>query len=315
MDAASSTSLTEFISRSITRMDQQEENISSTDRAVQALATQVAQLIQQLQHLRGSAAPPTPAVQPAPPEPDSQLEPRLPTPEGYSGDPDYCRAFLTRCSMHFSLQPRTFNREQSKVAFILTLLSGKAALWGTAVWANQDPCCTSFQTLSEEMRRVFDRAVAGREAARLLADLRQGDRSVSEYSIQFRTLAAECQWNEEAQWDMFLHGLEDRIQKEIYVLDLPRSLNGLVELALRVDARLSRIGRRACPNRPYNDTEGGHASGGNTASSASAHEPMQLGRARLSREERERRRSQGLCLYCGRAGHFIHSCPVKDQAR
>ena len=77
---------------------------------------------------------------------------------------------------------------------------------------------------------------------------------------------------------MFLHGLEDRIQKEIYVLDLPRSLNGLVELALRVDARLSRIGRRACPNRPYNDTEGGHASGGNLASSASAHEPMQLGR-------------------------------------
>ncbi|XP_038822213.1 uncharacterized protein LOC120022396 [Salvelinus namaycush] len=230
-------------------MDQQEENISSTGRAVQALAT----------------------------------------------------------------QPRTFNREQSKVAFVLTLLSGKAALWGTAVWANQDPCCTSFQTLSEEMRRVFDRAVAGREAARLLADLRQGDRSVSEYSIQFRTLAAECQWNEEAQWDMFLHGLEDRIQKEIYVLDLPRSLNGLVELALRVDARLSRIGRRACPNRPYNDTEGWHASGGNTASSASAHEPMQLGRARLSREERERRRSQGLCLYCGRAGHFIHSCPVSDS--
>ncbi len=29
--------------------------------------------------------------------------------------------------------------------------------------------------LSTEMRRVFDWAVAGREAARLLADLRQGD--------------------------------------------------------------------------------------------------------------------------------------------
>ncbi len=36
--------------------------------------------------------------------------------------------------MHFALQPRTFNREESKVAFVLTLLSGKAALWGTAVW-------------------------------------------------------------------------------------------------------------------------------------------------------------------------------------
>ncbi len=94
---------------------------------------------------------------------------------------------------------------------MLTLLTGRAALWGTAVWENQDPCCASFQDLSAEMRRVFDRAVAGREAARMLADLQQGQRSVSDFSIEFRTLAAESQWNEEAQWDMFLHGLADRV--------------------------------------------------------------------------------------------------------
>lgn len=150
---------------------------------------------------------------------------------------------MTRCSMHFALQPQTFVQEQFKVAFVLTLLSGRAALWGTAVWENQDPCCASFQTLSEEMKSVFDRAVAGREAARLLADLRQGKGSVSVYSIRLHTLAAECRWNEEAQWGRF------------------------------------------------------------------------LGRAWLSREERERWRSQRLCLYCGRAGHFIHSCLLKDQAR
>ncbi len=180
MDAASTTSLNDFIAHSVTRMDQQEEHISNTGRAVQALVTQVSELTQQLQLLRVPAAPPTPPVQPPPPEPENQPEPRLPTPEGYSGDPDYCRAFLTRCSMHFALQPRTFNREESKVAFVLTLLSDKAALWGTAVWENQDNCCSSFLALSTEMRRVFDRAVAGREAARLLADLRQGDGSVSD---------------------------------------------------------------------------------------------------------------------------------------
>ncbi len=217
--------------------------------------------------------------------------------------------------MHFALQPRTFNREESKVAFVLTLLSGKAALWGTAVWENQDNCCSSFLALSTEMRRVFDRAVAGRETARLLADLRQGDGSVSDYSIQFRTLAAECHWNEEAQWDMFLHGLADRVQREIYILDLPRSLNGLVELALRVDARLNRVTQRARSNRLQYPTEDPRTNGGNAVSPVFDHEPMQVGRARLSREERERRRSQGLCLYCGKAGHFLYSCPVKEQAR
>lgn len=57
------------------------------------------------------------------------------------------------------------------------------------------------------MKRVFDRAVVGHEAARMLAELRQENRTVSDYSIEFRTLAAECRWNEEAQWEMFLRGL------------------------------------------------------------------------------------------------------------
>ncbi|KAG1925678.1 retrotransposable element [Pimephales promelas] len=316
MDAANSSQINDFIAHSIARMDQQEENISGTGRAVQALVKQVSELTQQVQLLRTPTAPPTPPVlPPSAPAAAGRSEPRLPTPEGYSGEPEFCRAFLTRCSMHFALQPHTFQSEEAKVAFVLTLLSGRASLWGTAVWENKDDCCASFQELSEEMKRVFDRAVAGKEAARLLAELRQGEGSVADFSIRFRTLAAECRWNEAAQWDMFLHGLADRVQREIYAMDLPETLNGLVELALRVDARLNRVARLTRPSRPVFGAEDHQPGGASAVSPTNDHEPMQVGRARLSREERERRRSQGLCLYCGRAGHFIHSCPVKEQAR
>jgi hypothetical protein len=276
--------------------------------------TQVSELTQQIQRLRPPTASPTPAVPPAPSGSPSQSEPRLPTPEAYSGEPSFCRAFCF-FSMHFALQPHTFQTEQAKVAFVLTLLTGRAALWGTAVWENQNPCCASFQTLAAEMRLVFDRAVTGREAARTLVELRQGRRSVSEFSIEFRTLAAECGWNEEAQWDMFLHGLADHVQKEIYALDLPTTLNGLIDLALRVDARLSRVERRATPTRTLEAADGLRSSGRDVVSPVYDHEPMQVGRARLSREERERRRSQGLCLYCGGAGHYAYNCPVKGPAR
>ncbi len=37
---------------------------------------------------------------------------------------------------------------------------------------------------------------------------------------------------------------------------------------------------------------------------------MQLGRARLSSEERLRRIRAGECLYCGKPGHFVSTCPV-----
>jgi hypothetical protein len=296
-------------------MDQQEENTAVTGRAVQALVAQVSELTQRFQQLATPTAPPTPPTLPTPSSPNHLPEPRLPTPERYSGEPQYCRAFLTKCSMFFALQPQTFASEETKVALVLTLLSGRAALWGAAVWENQDPCCYSFQTLAAEMKRVFDRAVAGREAARRLADLRQGDQSVTDYSIEFRTLAVECHWNEEAQWDMFLHGLADRIQREIYALDLPKDLNGLIELALRVDGRLQRVeqhSRRTLMPETFGPPRVRES---DTVSHTFDHEPMQVGRARLSREERERRRSRGLCLYCGGTGHFINTCPVKDRAR
>ncbi len=106
---------------------------------------------------------------------------------------------------------------------MLMLLSRQASLWATAMWENQHQCCSSFQALAEEMKRVFDRVVTGREAARLLVDLCQGVFSVSDYSIEFCTLADKCNWNEESQWDMFLHGLADRIQKEILCWNFPLS--------------------------------------------------------------------------------------------
>ncbi len=134
MEAASGStgSLDDFVSSSILRMNSQERNLSDTARAVQALVAQVSELTQQFQCLRGPTAHLTPPVPLPSPEDSSQSEPRLPVYStvyySYTGEPDYCRAFLTRCSMHFSLQPRTFNNERTKVAFVLTLLTGRTAL-------------------------------------------------------------------------------------------------------------------------------------------------------------------------------------------
>jgi hypothetical protein len=36
---------------------------------------------------------------------------------------------------------------------------------------------------------------------------------------------------------------------------------------------------------------------------------MQLGRSRLSQEERQRHFRQGLCMYCGEPGHMCTNCP------
>ncbi len=321
MDPASASEIREILSNSNTRMDRQEEHMMATGRAVQALVTQVSDLTTQLQHLRTESAQAQQAAALNPPvvSPDVHTirytEPRLPAPTVYSGEPHLCRSFLTKCSLYIALQPSLFPTEKSKVALVITLLAGRAALWGTAVWDQKHLCCSSFNSFTEELKKVFDWAVSGREAARVLAELRQGDRTVTDYSIEFRTLAAECSWNIEAQWDMFLHGLADRIQDEVYSLELPPSLDGLIDLAIRVDARLRRREQRTL-HKPVTNTEDFCFS---PSSDAVGHlldpEPMQMGRARLTKTEKERRRINGLCLYCGAAGHIAAQCPVKAKAR
>lgn len=123
-------------------------------------------------------------------------------------------------------------------------------------------------------------------------------------------------WNEEAQWDTFLHGLTGRIQRELQRGELPSSLNGVIDAAIRADIRLRtipayddevRLSSRQERPSPVREKAAG--------SSMPDPEPMQVGQARISREERICRRSLGLCLYCGEAGHPLHRCPVKGNAR
>lgn len=51
------------------------------------------------------------------------------------------------------------------------------------------------------------------------------------------------------------------------------------------------------------------------ASALDTSEPMQLGllRPSLTPEERQRRRVNNLCMYCGESGHYVRSCPNKTR--
>ena len=92
--------------------------------------TMLREILQALQ-----VRPPAPSLDPAPPvcpaPPASHHEPRLPTPEMYSGDPEECRGFLTQCRLTFDLQPAAYPTDHSKVAYVMTLLKGKTCAWAT----------------------------------------------------------------------------------------------------------------------------------------------------------------------------------------
>lgn len=254
---------------------------------------------------------------------------RLALPERFSGDSSNCRAFLVQCDLHFQHNPAAFLSEHGKVAFIVSHLTGRAAAWATAEWSRDTELCYSLADFIETMRRIFDHSSPATEASRRLFQIRQLNRQVVDYAIEFRTAAADSGWNVPALRDAFMTGLSEPIKDQLAPLETPRDLESLIAVAIRIDNRLRERERERRRNRdvipsfqnsprrvapPAEDFQLMLPDHQRTTLPNDSGEPMQLGRTRLSLEERQRRLREGCCFYCGQPGHQLASCPGKDRA-
>ena len=336
MDAAGSNRITIALYSQAVRLSAQEEQMATLSRGVQGLAQQQNELMVQLggfqnqfQQLIGSvqgeratphAQQPAPVPTLAPAGPGLCLAP----PERYSGEPGRCKSFLTECDIQFELFPHHFHDDQVKVAYIMNNLGGRARAWATAEWGRRSRVCSTLHDFQEGLRKTFDPVATDRENARPLSGLQQGRESVCNYAIRFRTLAAESGWNTTALYDVFFKGLANHVRERLLTFDLPTDLDALIALAIRTDNRLAEFqalrGERSatpCYARPHataawisparSEPEQVRA-----VPSQDTEEPMQMGRARLSSEERQRRMREGQCYYCGEEGNRVDSCPAKS---
>ncbi|TWW77664.1 hypothetical protein D4764_12G0010540 [Takifugu flavidus] len=98
---------------------------------------------------------------------------------------------LERALTSVATQPYTFASEAAKVAFTINYLTGRACLWERGT-----PACSSFQTFSAELRKVFGPVSLGPEATGELLNVKQGSRPVADYAIDFRTWARLSDWNQ-----------------------------------------------------------------------------------------------------------------------
>ncbi|XP_043963387.1 uncharacterized protein LOC122825873 [Gambusia affinis] len=112
---------------------------ATVEKSIIKLEANMEEMMSMLSKLTNPTAPPSASAAPrqAPPQlvrlPLPQ-EPRLSPPEVFCGEPSQCRPFITQCEIHFELQPSSFPSERAKVAYMISLLSGKAKIWGTAEW-------------------------------------------------------------------------------------------------------------------------------------------------------------------------------------
>ncbi|XP_061786097.1 uncharacterized protein [Nerophis lumbriciformis] len=316
MDLAETDPVKRELQQQAIRLGQQEEQFGLLGACVNAMTERQDARLDTLEQQLSSVltalhamSPPTavPATPQLPPRPEDTPFPRdtppaacppLSKPERFSGE-----------------------SERARVAFILTHMSGRASAWATAEWVRQSPVCASYAAFSKALKSIFQRGRPGREAAQSLLRLQQGQRSVTDFAIEFRRLAAESEWPTSALVDVFSLGLADKVRRLMIPLKTPDSLDELVATAVEVETRLfdwetDRLRQQGWRSSAYNGS--GHGRHQITAapipiidavSISREDEPMQLGGSRLTQAERDRRFRLHLCLYCGEADHRLNRCP------
>ncbi len=310
------------VSSQAATMERHEQVLAQQEVAVSKLSKAITEILQHLQSLsnpqwEAESQPHAPPVHPIPAVQSSEIH--LPHPKRYDGSPGRCNGFLTQCSLDFELQPSKFTTARSKVAYVITLLSGKALAWATALWEQspQPAICSDYSCFIEEMRRVFDHPVSGREAASRLLQLTQASPSVAELAVDFRTLAMESGWNQEALTVAFNRALSDEIKDELAARDPATDLESLIDMAIRLDNRLQERRRERTETSrkaPIQHSLALPLSPDLPAPYVTCtEEPMQLGWSRLSRSERDHRMKERCCLYCGESGHFRASCQILSR--
>uniref|UniRef100_A0A8C6NRN6 CCHC-type domain-containing protein n=1 Tax=Nothobranchius furzeri TaxID=105023 RepID=A0A8C6NRN6_NOTFU len=220
-----------------------------------------------------------------------------PPAQTYSGEFEECHSFLLQCQLAFARSPGAFHTDVSRISYIVGLLRGKALKWAEAKGHNPAFLAGPLEAFLAEFKLTFGSDISPMDISRRLWTLSQGQRTVAEMTLDFRTLVARSAWNEEALIAAFTEALNSRIRNQLAMCPEPQSLEGLIKLAISLDKRHREL------HVPTPTPSTGSVS-------QPPEEPMQLGKTKLSKEEREHRMRSGLCMYCGGSGHFAKACPV-----
>uniref|UniRef100_A0A8C6LTX7 ribonuclease H n=1 Tax=Nothobranchius furzeri TaxID=105023 RepID=A0A8C6LTX7_NOTFU len=228
----------------------------------------------------------------------------------FGGEFEECQFFL-QCKLAFERCPTAFSSDAAKISYIVGLLRGRALRWAEAKSHDDSFLHGPFSAFLSDFKLTFGCYESISDVRKRLWTLTQGRKTVTDLVVEFRILAAWTTWNENALIGAFTKALKDRVRNQLALCPKPSSLEELIRLAISIEKRHRELRRHDIEPVASSAHERSPGTSGCLAPESSpAEEPMQMGRTRLSPEEREHRLRSGLCLYCGISGHFVNNCPV-----
>lgn len=159
----------------------------------------------------------------------------------------------------------------------------------TTFWQGENKINT-YDQLVTLFQWVSDHSMDGNEVGERLLTLWQGHWRVAEYTLDFRTLAAESRWNGIALRSVYILGLTEDILKELACRDESASLDMLMHLSIKLDNLMR--------ERFNRDVRGESPSCALLKNMPRSSEPMDSSSSRIRPDERERQRDWDLVIIC-----------------
>lgn len=253
-------------------------------------------------------------------------EPDVPLPAKFNGSRRSSSIdFKNSMSKLFFLQPRKFPNDQIRIVYLSTFFTDSAKLWYQALEDSQSPTLETLETFWAAFQNRFGNPLASEEQKNKLLLSRQGrSESVEEFNSRFLTLILNVNFNDEALRSIYLQAIQPEVLEKLYDQDnLPTSLEEMMSLCELIESRRRQIqnrknlivGRSQFNAQPASVPSNGHVQSNPAFGLAipTAQRSIPEQRSSLTEEERQRRRSLNLCIYCGDNGHFLSNCPKKSK--
>ncbi len=226
--------------------------------------------------------------------------------DGFAGNRKYLKGFLAKMQLIFALHPENYESDSLKVAYVISRLYGDALNWAATLINNNDPSLNNYSLFISRLRSVYgdyDSTFIANQKLRTIKQKQLG--KISGYINEFNRYSDESNWNEEAKMDAFTAGLQNQVANRILEMyPGPQTLIGLQTVAARIDARISNQRNFFSNNKPtFSNYSKSHRNKGK----------QRTHRGPISNEEKERRRKENLCMYCGSASHTLDNCPLKKK--
>jgi hypothetical protein len=300
-------------------------NLTTQQDTVSTILNNVLNGLQQL-----AIAPPS--AQPAPASMTSRSTPKFAEPHKFNSKADQVQPFLSEVDAAH-LQRHVLVTDYNRILCISGYFTdGTPKTWWYGVQHSQPALLHNYATFKTELEQHFGDPDLAASALRKLRGLKQTG-SCANYVARYNELFPYLNLTDETKISMFKLGLKDHVADlMVTVRPQPTSFDDYAATTIEFDNLVhqreqdKKDARPSGSSRAFTSVTSSSMSTRSTprtpASSSSAPpagDPMEIDAVKIRRgpltaEEKERRRREGLCGYCGKDGHFALDCPNKSAA-